>query len=40
MTKNILFIDAEGGHGGSSNSLFALIYGIKKINPRRNKIRY
>ena len=33
MIDNILFIDAEGGHGGSSNSLFALVYGIKKNNP-------
>lgn len=33
MINDILFIDSEGGHGGSSNSLFALIYGIKTNNP-------
>ena len=33
MIKKILFIDSEGGHGGSSHSLFALIYGIKQIYP-------
>ncbi len=33
MLKKLLFIDSEGGHGGSSHSLFALIYGIKQEFP-------